>query len=82
MKDKVLKAAAEVKHTLTSDDGQQVEVDGASVVLNVWPSSMAAGAWRCALAGDDALVWKVVAALTARPGWVLDSRYPILQIRP
>lgn len=81
MKDKILKAAAEVKHTLTGDDGQEAEVDGRSVVINIWPSSISPGGWRCALAGDNALVWKVVATLTTRTGWVLDTRYPTLLIK-
>jgi hypothetical protein len=80
MKEKVVKAAAAVKHTLAVD-GEQHEVDGASVIEAVWPSTMLPGAWRVALAGDHDLVWKTLAELTAHQGWTLDTRYPTILIR-
>jgi hypothetical protein len=79
MKEKVARAAAAVKHTVTVE-GEEREVDGASAVVAVWPSAMLPGAWRVALAGDHDLVWKTLAELTTRPGWTLDTRYPTILI--
>ena len=81
MKEKVARAAAVVKHTVTVE-GEQREVDGASVVVAVWPSGVLPGAWRAALAGDPDLVWKTLTELTTHPGWTLDTRYPTILIRP
>jgi hypothetical protein len=82
VRDRILKAAAEVRRPVAGPDDQSVERDGASVVVGVWLSGMHPGNWRVALAGDRALVAETAEALAARPGFYRDTAYPTLVYRP